>query len=265
VPWPALFEWIPYRVAWWVSTLRQTIPPNQRRILRIGRRGASAHAPENTIEAMVKAAELGADLVMLDLQHSRDGVPVVIHGPELSRTTDGRGPVSQQTVGELKKLNAGNGQAIPTLQEAIDCSKEHGLGLYLSLESDAVIGAVVDAIRRHGLHDRVGVSSHHPEWLVRIKALDPKITTVVLLDSPDVDAVALARAVGAQYIHPVWGRDQARKAGPLTPEWVREVHAAGLGIICEHEECLCDLAALKECGVDAICSSAPDQLRPRPG
>ena len=59
VPWPALFEWIPNRVAGWVSELEQTIPPHERRFLRIAHRGASDYAPENTLAAIVKAAELG--------------------------------------------------------------------------------------------------------------------------------------------------------------------------------------------------------------
>ena len=59
VPWPALFEWIPNRVAGWVVELERTIPPRERRFLRIAHRGASDYAPENTLAAIVKAAELG--------------------------------------------------------------------------------------------------------------------------------------------------------------------------------------------------------------
>ncbi len=63
-------------------------------------------------------------------------------------------------------------------------------------------------------------------------------------------------------------RDRTVERGQAVDVHILEpvvVHAAGLGIICEHEECLCDLAALKQCGVDAISSPAPDLLKPRPG
>jgi len=265
VPWPALFAWIPRRVAWWVFTLRQAIPPNQRRFFRIARRGASAYAPENTLAAIALAAERGADVVKLDVQHSADGVPVIFHGPDLSRTTNGHGPASQHTVSELKRLNAGNGESIPTLEEAISSCREHHLGLYLELESEAVIWPVVQAIQHHRLHDRVGVCSYRPDWLALVKALDPRIVTAVLLGSPAADPVAMAHAAGAEYVHPAW---EAGTGEPLTVpsgEWVQKVRTAGLGIICEHDTCLCHLPSLRQAGVEGICSSAPDQLLPRPG
>jgi glycerophosphoryl diester phosphodiesterase len=265
VPWPALFAWIPRRVTWWVFTLRQTIPPSRRRFFRIARRGASAYAPENTLAAIALAAQQGADLVQLDVQHSADGVPIIFHGPDLSRTTSGRGAPSDHPLSELKKLDAGKGEPIPTLEEAISSCREHHLGLYLQLESEAVLGPVVQAIQRHRLHDRVGVCSYHPEWLALVKALDPRIVTAVLLGSPAADPVAMARAAGAQYVHPAWEPQPGEAPAAPPADWVERVRAAGLGIICEHEGCLCDIPWLRQAGVDGICSGAPDQLLPRPG
>ncbi len=265
VPWPTLFQWIPRRVAWWVFTLRQAIPPNQRRFFRIARRGASAHAPENTLAAIAAAAEHGADLVKLDVQHSADGVPVIVNGTDLSRTTDGHGSPAEHTLHELKQLDAGRGQTIPTLEEAITCCREHLLGLYLELQSEAVIVPVVRAIQRHHLHDRVGVCAYHPDWLALVKALDPRIVTAVLLGSSATDAVASAAAAGAQYVHPMWPAHPGEPQELPTEEWARGVRAAGLGIICEHERCLCDLVAVRQVGVDGICSGSPDALLARPG
>lgn len=265
VPWPALFEWIPRRVGWWVSHLQHTIPPHQRRFLRIAQRGASAYAPENTLAAVAKAAEHGADMVKLDVQHAAGGVPVILHGADLSRTTDGSGPASRYPVSELQRLDAGSGETIPTLEEAIVCCREHHLGLYLELETEAVIGPVVEAIGRRHLHDRVGVCASRPEWLARVKALDRKVLTALLLASPRGDAVALARAVGAEYVH-LTGEAQPAEGHKLLPsDWVRDVRAAGLGIIWGHDGSLRDLAALRQHGVDGICSSAPRLLLPRAG
>ena len=141
VPWLALSAWIPERVAWWVSTLERTIPPHERRFLRIAHRGASAYAPENTLAAIAKAAELGADMVELDIHSSADGAPVIIHDPCLERSTNGIGSVQGYKLSELKKLDAGNGEHIPTLAEAVACCREHGLGLYLELKSGLVLPA----------------------------------------------------------------------------------------------------------------------------
>ncbi|MGH7374824.1 MAG: glycerophosphodiester phosphodiesterase family protein, partial [Candidatus Rokuibacteriota bacterium] len=94
------------------------------RPLVIAHRGASADAPENTIAAFELAVEQGADGIELDVHLSADEHPVVIHDFTLERTTDGAGPVSEHTVRELKRLDAGGwrdrrfrGQRVQTLQE----------------------------------------------------------------------------------------------------------------------------------------------------
>jgi glycerophosphoryl diester phosphodiesterase len=260
VPWSALFEWIPGRVAWWVSELDQTIPPPQRRFLRIAHRGASSYAPENTLTAIVKAAELGADMVELDVHSSADGVPVVIHNEDLHRTTTGVGMVWQHNLKELKTLDAGNGETIPTLEEAIACCREHSLGLYLELKSGPAVRAVVELIRKHDFYQATIVSSFRPDWLADIKALEPDIVTSVLFGSVNINAVALARAVNAQYVHPAWEDQATEPHRLLTPEWIDNVRTAGLGIICWHEERPAEIAALRQLGVDGICSDAPDLL-----
>jgi glycerophosphoryl diester phosphodiesterase len=99
----------------------------------IAHRGNSAHAPENTFEAYDQAIALGADALEFDIRLTRDGVPVVIHDPTLDRTTNGRGPVVDRTLDELRALDAGarfvsrdgshpyrgQGFVIPTLEEMV--------------------------------------------------------------------------------------------------------------------------------------------------
>ena len=260
VPWPALFEWIPDRVAGWVAELERIIPPHERRFLRIAHRGASAYAPENTLAAIVKAAELGADMVELDVHTSSDNVPVIIHDPNLSRTTGGTGQVSQYTLPELKELDAGSGQTIPTLAEAITCCQEHELGLYLELKSSQAIPALIELVRQHDLYRQTIVTSFRPDWLADVRALDPDIDTSVLFSSVYIDPVALARAAGAVYVHPAWEQRATEPHRLLTPAWLSQVRAAGLGLICWHEERPSEIAALRQLGVDGICSNAPDLL-----
>ena len=73
-------------------------------------RGASAHAPENTLAAFELALEQGADGIELDVKLSADGQVIVIHDATVDRTTDGMGPVSELTLGELRGLSAGYSQ-----------------------------------------------------------------------------------------------------------------------------------------------------------
>lgn len=260
VPWRTLFEWIPHRVAWLVDELQRTIPPSDRRVLRIAHRGASAYAPENTLAAIARAAELGADMVELDVRVSADGVPVLLHDADLARTTNGSGKVSERRLGELKALDAGNGEQIPTLEEAVLSCVEHELGLYLELKSGQNTSTIVDVIRRCGVQRETIVGSFRPDWLADVRALAPEITTAVLFRSLYIDPIALARAVGAQYVHPAWESQAPEPHRLLTGEWIARVRAVGLGIICWHEERPAEIAALRRLGVDGICSDTPERL-----
>ena len=83
-------------------------------------RGASAECPENTLAAFRRAIALGVDGIELDIHLSSDGEPVVIHDETVDRTTNGSGPVAGLTVAELRALNAGQGEYVPTLAEVLD-------------------------------------------------------------------------------------------------------------------------------------------------
>src|SRR5215203_2224028 len=82
-------------------------------------RGVSARHPENTLEAFQSALNAGVYGIELDIHCSSDGVPVVIHDDLLERTTNGSGSVTQHTVAELRKFEAGNGQYVPSFEEVL--------------------------------------------------------------------------------------------------------------------------------------------------
>ena len=86
VPWPSLFRWIPGRVAACLEALAASIAPGERRALRIAHRGASAHAQENSLESLRVAAELGADMVEIDIRVTADDVAVVSPRQRLEAT-----------------------------------------------------------------------------------------------------------------------------------------------------------------------------------
>lgn len=92
-------------------------------VLRIGHRGAAGHEPENTIKSLLNAVELGCDMTEIDVHVCGSGEVVVIHDEELYRTTNGNGFVAQMTLEELKSLDAGNGETIPTLEEVLHALK----------------------------------------------------------------------------------------------------------------------------------------------
>lgn len=83
-------------------------------------RGASIEFPENTLAAFRRALELRVEGIELDIHLSKEGTPVVLHDESVDRTTNGAGNVSELTLAEIKALNAGNGERIPTLHEVFE-------------------------------------------------------------------------------------------------------------------------------------------------
>ena len=107
----------------------------------IGHRGAAAYAPENTLEGIHTAADMGIKWVELDVKLTKDQVPVIFHDDTLERTTNGSGLMAQTTYEDLKNLEAGSwfadtfaGIKIPTLEEALEVLIEHDLGLNLEIK-----------------------------------------------------------------------------------------------------------------------------------
>lgn len=264
IPWPALQRWIPGRVAEWIRRLAQETQPEELRFLRIAHRGASAYAPENTLAAFRKAADLQADMVELDVQLTADGVSVVIHDLVVDHLTEGRGAVGDLTLAQLKALTVrgpdGRRESIPTLEEALACCVEEGLSLYIELKAGSAVPAVVEAIQRFNIKQQVIVGAFRPDWVAAIKLLDPTIPTSTLFSAVNVDPVKLARAVDARYVHPCWEMAAPQPHRLLTQKWVERVRRAELGIVLWHEERPEEIAALRRIGVDGICSNAPDLL-----
>jgi glycerophosphoryl diester phosphodiesterase len=153
--------------------------------LIIGHRGASAYMPENSLAAMALAAEQGADGVEFDVQLSADGRPVIIHDSAVDRTSDGRGKVSDLTLSELKRLDLGEGQTIPTLDEVFETFGDRLLyNVEIKdwrLRGRGLETAVAQAIAAHNLAAKVVVSSFNPLALRRIRPQLPPLAGLGML------------------------------------------------------------------------------------
>ena len=132
--------------------LRDTTAPAHRRshgVTTIAHRGASSEAPENTLAAVRRAVQLGADMVEVDVQRTRDGVLVLMHDATLTRTTDAalvfpdRAPwsVADLAYAELRRLDAGRwmsprftGARVPTLVEVLRLLHGTRTGLLLEVK-----------------------------------------------------------------------------------------------------------------------------------
>lgn len=152
----------------------------------IAHRGASAHAPENSIEAFAKAFEVGADAIELDVRITRDDAVVVIHDPHVDRTTSRRGMVAAMSLAELRSLDAGasftrdEGRTYPFRERGVRIATfDEVLGafprtpLLVEIKEARAAAAAVAIVRRHGAEDRVVLASELDEAmrLVRPHAL----------------------------------------------------------------------------------------------
>lgn len=181
----------------------------------VAHRGASGSAPENTLAAFRRAAELGAAWIELDTRLAGDGTLVVMHDARVERTTDGRGRVRDLDPWRLNTLDAGSwrgaafrGEPVPTLHAALDLAATLGLGVNVEIkaddEHDAVEGAaaVADLVRTGSSRPRVLVSSFSQPALAALRRTDATIAIGLLIGAnvrqTDLDQ---ARDIAATSVH----------------------------------------------------------------
>jgi glycerophosphoryl diester phosphodiesterase len=124
------------------------------RFARVGHRGASALAPENTPEAFALAVELGCDMLEFDVLALTDGTIVVTHDSRHLRDP-----------------------GVVTLDEALAFCAERlpGIGLQVDLKRRGVERAVVEALRRHSVLERAWVSGFDADSLRRVAEIEPDL------------------------------------------------------------------------------------------
>ena len=145
----------------------------------IAHRGASGHAPENTLAAFRLAMSHHADGIEFDVMLTKDGQVAVIHDDTVDRTTNGSGLVKDLTLRELKALDAGEGETIPTLQDVLD---EFGGRCLLNIELknysspfDALPVVVAKMLKAHDLGESVIISTFNPFNLPRFRRHCPGV------------------------------------------------------------------------------------------
>ncbi|MHA1617371.1 MAG: glycerophosphodiester phosphodiesterase [Candidatus Njordarchaeales archaeon] len=214
----------------------------------IAHRGASKLAPENTLKSFKKAIELGADMIELDVRLTKDRKVVVIHDADISRTSNGSGPVRSYTLEELRKFDFGDGERIPTLEEALELARDKVL-VNVEIKEPDMVREVVEVIKKTGMVNQVIVSSFIHPILPMIKKLEPSIKTAILFVCYPVNVVRLARDAMADFINPYHEA--------VEEMMVNAARSAGLGILpwtVDDEESMKKLIRL---GVDGVITNDP--------
>jgi glycerophosphoryl diester phosphodiesterase len=237
-----------------VNVARQNRP-----VVVIAHRGASAEAPENTLAAFRLAVEHGADFIELDVQESADGEVMVVHDSDLMKV--GRSPLRiwEATAADLRAVDIGSHKAsrfaaerVPTLGEALAVStprtrvivelKTYGHGVRLEER-------VVEIVEAAGLGDRTVFMSLDHGMVRKMKQLRPSWRVGALV----AKALGDLTAIGGDFL--------AVEAGLATRAMVREAHAAGLDVYVWTVNDSADMLRSMSVGVDGLITDRPDLAR----
>jgi glycerophosphoryl diester phosphodiesterase len=231
-------------------------------VLVIAHRGASGHAPENTLAAFKKAVVLGATFIETDLHLSRDARFVAIHDATLDRTTNGQGSVHDLTLAELRRLDAGSwfgseyaGERIPTLEEILVFSKKNDVVFYLELKPGGSWGgehALIGALRESGEIPRAVVISFDASIALNLRKIEPTLMTGLLYDGQIENPVEKAIEVGA--------RQLLVRGDLVTPTLLIEARKRDLQVVCWTVNHPAHMRMLIAAGADGIMSDYPDRL-----
>ena len=221
------------------------------RVLIIAHRGASGYEPENTLRSVKKALELGADMVEVDVHVSRDGCMVVIHDARLERTTNGKGYVKDMTLKELKKLDAGLGERIPTLEEVIQLVRGKAQ-LVVEMKVPGTEERVQE-IEENGLENEALITSFYHPVIRRVKELNPNVQAGVIIASRPVKPVQPAIDANANALFP--------KYTFVDQQMVLVAHKNNLAVYPWTMDTLSEIKPLIEMGVDGIVTNKPDILK----
>nr|WP_298169234.1 glycerophosphodiester phosphodiesterase [uncultured Pseudomonas sp.] len=225
-----------------------------------GHRGAKGEAPENTLSSFQQCLAHGVRRCELDLHLSRDGELMVIHDPTLKRTTGHRGKVVEHDAEELVRYDARKGGPgwvqpcpIPRLAELFEkCDFEHW---QLEVKSASKVRAArtVEAIAalagRHGLSDKVTVTSSSREVLSALKRLTPELSRGLVAEYAWLDPLKVAKHYGCDMLALNWTL--------CTPERLLKAQKAGLhvSVWTVNEPAL--MRRLADFGVDSLITDFP--------
>jgi len=228
------------------------------RPLVIAHRGASGHRPENTLPAYELAIRQRADMIEIDLHRTRDGEIVVTHDERL-QGLGGRGEIADASLAEVRSLDAGGGERVPTLDEVLD---GFGARIPFNLElkqstRGPYAGLVVEALKRvdsRGLLDETLFSSFYDPVLAELRERSPDARIGVLVSSRAAEGWReRARRFGAEAVH--------FSAVLATSDTVAAAHAEGLAVhvyTVDEPDAMRRLLAI---GVDGLFTNFPDRLR----
>ncbi|NER10348.1 glycerophosphoryl diester phosphodiesterase [Muriicola jejuensis] len=223
----------------------------------IGHRGAMGHETENTLASVQKALDLGVDMIEIDVFRVKSGEIVVFHDERLERLSNAGGFIEDWNYFELRKVILEGNHRIPMLQDVLKLV-DHRVPLNIELKgantSDRVNFIMEYYIKERGWKpEDFLISSFNWEELRSMRNLNPNVAIAVLTESDPVEAISVAKELGAVAINPNYRN--------VTAENVEALHEAGFKVytwtVNEKE----DIEAMRKYGVDGVFTNFPERAQ----
>ena len=221
------------------------------KVLRIGHRGACGHAPENTLASIEKAISFACDLTEVDVQRTADGSLILLHDERVDRTTNGKGPVAEMNLEDVWKLDAGRGQKIPTLEEALTTAHSR-IGLILELKAEGLAYDICGIVRASGFPGEIIYASYLHDELQHVRRADPDAKTLVLFKRLPKNPAAEATRLQATHV--------GLRFDTATMPLVKTLHKARFTVFVYTVNKPADITRMRAMGVDGIVSNFPDRI-----
>lgn len=224
---------------------------NPRNPLRIGHRGAAGHAPENTLASLEQAMKFGVDLVEFDVRRSLDGALVLVHDDTVDRTTNGQGSVESLPLSVIRGLDAGGGERIPLLAEALACLNGWA-GTMIELKVGGVAAEVCLTVKAADFQGPVIYASFLHEELLTVRSLMADALTLALFEGEPIhptDFVIDARATHA-----------GLALDSVTSGNVQALKGRGIKVFVFTVDEPDDIDRMKRLGLDGIISNFPERI-----
>ena len=202
------------------------------------------------------AIAAGCDLIECDVHLSSDGRLVVIHDHTLDRTTNGKGLVRDHTAAELRKLDAGEGEKIPLLQEVVELALGK-VGLVIEIKQLPALypgleEKLLNMLRQLGAVSECAVVSFNHAAIHELRKMEPALQLGILEGARPMQPARMLREAGADVYSPHWGA--------ADPQTVQEVHAAGGAVAVWPVDDETAVAWCKWCKPDSIFTNRPKEI-----
>ncbi len=252
--------------------------PGEHTPLVFAHQGGGGIRPENTMEALRHAAEIGVDVLDSDMHLTKDGVLVLMHDETVDRTTNGHGAVADLTLAEIKALDAGysfttdggqtfpyrgKGLTVPTVEEVFQAFPQMRVGLEIKDSPAGTPEAFCALVRRYNMGDKVLVSSFGSDSMNSFRRACPEVATSATQNEVLVFYI-LSRLYLERVLTPAYNSFQVPEVSSsiriLTPRFLDAAGNRNLPVQPWTIDEVEDMRRILAMNVQAINSNYPDRL-----